>query len=409
MPSVGSSIDVATARPISARIEAVDVLRGLALCGVLAINLDTEFRVSFFEQFLPSPVSAASLDRAVAAFLKTAIEFKAFSLFSLLFGMGLAIQFEHLAGRRDRLTLLIRRLLALLAFGLIHLVFIWNGDILTEYALAGFVVLPLLFAPAGVVALSAGAALLFFLALPWLPISFGFPDRAWLSAHVAVAREVYTHGTFGAILAFRVSEIPTIASLHAYVFPRTVALMLFGGIVWRSGLIADAPKHGKLIGGAAIALLGLAALLSLLVTKAMAPVGLALEGASAILVASLLPVLLAIGYAAVVILIASNTRYRALLTWAAPIGQMAFTNYITESVLFGLIFYGYGFGLMGKLGTAAAFGVGLTIYIAQVFLSRAWLQLYFFGPLEWLWRTIMYGKSQPWRRSRSVPVGGLAE
>jgi uncharacterized protein len=398
MPSTGCSIDVATARPISARIEAVDILRGLALFGVLAINVDTEFRVTFFEQFLPSPVSAVPIDRAVAAFLKTAIEFKAFSLFSFLFGMGLAMQFEHLAGRRDRLMLLIRRLLALLAFGLIHLVFIWNGDILTEYALAGFVVLPLLFAPAGVVAISAGAALLFFLALPWLPISFGFPDRAWLTAHVAAAREAYAQGTFSTILAFRVSEIPYIASLHAYVFPRTVALMLFGGLVWRSGLIADASKHGRLIGGAAIALLGVGALLSLLVSKATAPVGFALTGAPAILAATLLPVLLAIGYAAIVIWIVNSTRYRSLLAWAAPIGQMAFTNYITESVLLGLIFYGYGFGLMGKLGIAAAFAVGLIIYTAQAFLSRLWLQLYLFGPLEWLWRSMMYGKPQPWRR-----------
>src|SRR3954462_14804997 len=108
MPSTSSSIDGAAARPVSARIEAVDILRGLALFGVLAINLDTEFRVTFFEQFLPTPPPAMSIDRAIAAFFKTAIEFKAFSLFSLLFGTGLAIQFEHLAGRSDRLTLLIR-------------------------------------------------------------------------------------------------------------------------------------------------------------------------------------------------------------------------------------------------------------------------------------------------------------
>jgi len=409
MPSTDSSIEVARARPISARIEAVDVLRGLALFGVLAINLDTEFRVTFFEQFLPSPVSAAPIDRAVGAFLKMAIEFKAFSLFSLLFGMGLAMQFEHLADRSDRLTLLIRRLLALLAFGLIHLVLIWNGDILTEYALAGFVILPLLFAPAGIVAVAAGSALVFFLALPWLPMSFGFPDSAWLVAHVAVAREVYAHGTFSEILAFRVSEIPHIASLHGYVFARTVALMLFGGLVWRSGLIANASKHGRLIGGVAIALLGFSALLSLLVSKVMAPVGLALGGAPAIVATNLLPVVLAVGYAALVIAIVNSTRYRPLLAWAAPVGRMAFTNYITETVLLGLIFFGYGFGLMGKLGIAAAFTVGLGIYVAQVFLSRAWLRLYRFGPLEWLWRTMMYGKRQPWRRHRPVPVGGLAE
>ena len=398
MPPAVSSVEAVTARPTFVRIEAVDVLRGLALFGVLAINIDTEFRVTFFEQFLPSPAPAGQVDRAVAAFLKTALEFKAFSLFSCLFGMGLAMQFEHLAGRGDRLMLLIRRLLALLAFGLIHLTLIWNGDILTEYAVAGFFVLPLLFAPTGVIAASAGAALVFFLALPWLPISLGFPDRAWLVAHVAVARDIYAHGTFSTILAFRISEIPYIASLHAYVFPRTVALMLFGVLVWRSGLIANAPRHGKLLGGAAIILLGLGALLSLLTSKAGITAGLALSETSAILAGALLPVVLAIGYAAVVIWTISCTRNRSLLAWAGPVGQMAFTNYITESVLLGLIFYGYGFGLLGKLGVVAACGVGLVIYAAQVFLSRWWLQSYLFGPLEWLWRTLMYGKCQPWYR-----------
>src|SRR3954467_15329805 len=246
------STEPASVGPISARIEAVDVLRGLALFGILAINLDTEFRVTFFEQFLPSPAPASPLDAFIAALLKIAIEFKAFSLFCLLFGMGLAMQFEHLAPRSDRMILLVRRLLALLGFGMVHLALMWNGDILTEYALAGFVVLPFLLGSRGVVAVSGAAALVFFLALPWLPISFGFPDRGWLIAHVAVAREIYGNGTFGSILAFRLSEIPQIALLHAYVFSRTVALMLFGVLVWRSGIIADAPRHGKLLGGTAI-------------------------------------------------------------------------------------------------------------------------------------------------------------
>lgn len=398
MPPNVAATEAASASPVSVRIEVVDILRGLALFGVLAINLDTEFRVTFFEQFLPSPASVGPLDRAVAAFLKAAIEFKAFSLFSFLFGIGLAIQFEHLAGRSDRLTLLIRRLLALLAFGLIHLALIWNGDILTEYAVAGFVVLPLLFAPTAVMAVGAGAALLCFLALPWLPISFDFPDRAWLVSHVAAAREVYAHGTFGAILAFRISEIPYIAPLHGYVFARTVALMLLGGMVWRSGLIADAARRVRLLGGAALGLLGSGVLLSLLVNTTMASIGLVLTGTAATLADSLLPVVVALGYAAAVFWIVSCTRYRPLLAWAAPIGQLAFTSYITESVLLGLIFYGYGLGLMGKLGVAAALAVALAIYVAQVFFSRWWLRSYRFGPLEWLWRTLMYGTVQPWRR-----------
>jgi uncharacterized protein len=409
MPPVSLSIEAAPAGPVSARIEAVDILRGLALFGILAINLDTEFRVTFFEQFLPAPVPTSSLDSAVTSFLKAAIEFKAFSLFSLLFGMGLAMQFENLAKRGDRLRLLIRRLLALLAFGMIHLIVIWNGDILTEYALAGFVVLPFLFAPRSMLAVSACAALLFFLALSWLPISFGFPDRAWLVAHVAAARETYAHGSLTEILKFRVSEIRYIAPLHAYVFSRTVALMLFGAFVWRSGTIADARSHRKLLGGAAILLVGLGILLTLLLRKELEPIGLGVIGATATLAETLLPVVLAIGYAAAVIWFVKCTRFGWLLAWAAALGRMAFTNYITESVLLGLIFYGYGFGMMGQLGSAAGFVVAILVYSTQIFFSRWWLQSHWFGPLEWLWRTVMYGTVQPFYRNRMVPTGRPAE
>jgi uncharacterized protein len=113
----------------------------------------------------------------------------------------------------------------------------------------------------------------------------------------------------------------------------------------------------------------------------------------------MLPVVLAIGYAAAVLWAVSCTRYRSLLAWAAPVGQMAFTNYVSESFLLGLLFYGYGFGLMGRLGVAAAFAVALAVYVAQVFVSRWWLRSYRFGPLEWLWRTLTYGQPQPWRRA----------
>lgn len=393
-----ASMAVAGAIPVTARIDAIDVLRGLALFGVLAINLDTEFRVSFFEQFLPPSVSGSLLDRAVEGVLKSVIEFKAFSLFSFLFGVGLAIQFERLNGRDDRLILLVRRLLALLAFGLIHLVLIWNGDILTEYAVAGFVVLPLLFAPRRILVLAAVTALALYLAVPWLPWPFDFPGRTWLVTHVATAREVYGQGTFGAILAFRVSEIPFIAPLHAYVFPRTVALMLFGGLVWRAGLLARSSAYGRLLGGAAIVAIGLGAFLSLLANRALEPLGLVLAASTVTLATQLVPVVLAIGYAALVVFVVSCTRYRALLGWAAPVGQMAFTNYITQSVVLGLLFYGYGLGLMGRFGVAAGFGVVLAVYIAQVFISRWWLQTHRFGPLEWLWRTLMYARRQPWSR-----------
>ena len=78
---------------------------------------------------------------------------------------------------------------------------------------------------------------------------------------------------------------------------------------------------------------------------------------------------------------------------------MAFTNYLMQSVVFGWLFYGYGLGLFGKIGVAAALAVGTGIYILQVAFSAYWLQRYLYGPVEWLWRSAMYGTRQPLRRA----------
>ena len=96
-------------RPISPseRIDAIDVLRGLALFGVLAINVVMEFRVSIFEQFLFPKPPASPIDSLVGTILTLAVESKAFALFSLLFGAGLAIQFDRLANSGRRILLVV--------------------------------------------------------------------------------------------------------------------------------------------------------------------------------------------------------------------------------------------------------------------------------------------------------------
>ncbi|XSC48326.1 DUF418 domain-containing protein [Bradyrhizobium sp. RDT10] len=90
---------------------------------------------------------------------------------------------------------------------------------------------------------------------------------------------------------------------------------------------------------------------------------------------------------------------KRLLGWAAPLGRMAFTNYLAQSLIFGWIFYGYGLGLFGRLGVATALAIGVAVYVGQVFFSAWWLDRYRYGPVEWLWRTLMYGAAQPMRRT----------
>jgi len=231
----------------SSRIEGIDVLRGLALFGVLAINIVFEFRVSIFEQFLPPAGTIPAIDRALSDVLVAAIELKALALFSFLFGVGLAIQFDRLINNPRRLTLLIRRLVVLLGIGAAHLFLLWNGDILVEYAMAGLVVLPFLFGPRWLTLLVAAASLVLFLTMPLLPPVVQFPSHFWIFEHIAEATRAYGDGGFLDVLAFRVREIPAFFPLHVLIFPRTIALFLFGVLAWRSGILQRASEHKSLL------------------------------------------------------------------------------------------------------------------------------------------------------------------
>src|SRR5438552_966370 len=366
------------------RLVELDILRGLALFGVMAINLVFEFRVSIFEQFLPLNEIASPLDRAVEAFLDRAITLKAFALFSLLFGAGLAIQFERLPVKR-RVVLLLRRLVVLLAIGLLHMTLIWNGDILTEYALAGLLALPFLFGPTWLLATSG----LLFLGLyltPYLSQLVPLPDTSSMAHHVLDARSVYATGSFSEVLSFRLGELRAIAPLHVWIFPRTIALFLLGAFIWRTGVVQRASDNRWILFGVALA--------AVIVT-----IGAGRELAT---------VTLAFAYGASIIGLASTQPGSKLLGWAAPLGRMAFTNYLVQSLIFSWMFYGYGFGLFGQVGASAALAFGVVVYVMQVFFSRWWLLRYSFGPVEWLWRTLMYGRAQPMKLPKAPPEHGYS-
>jgi uncharacterized protein len=391
-----TSDGVAPPRPISPteRIDAIDALRGLALLGVVAMNVVTIFRVSIFERFLfPKPaLDFSSIDGAVETILMLAVDLKALALFSLLFGAGLAIQFERLASSERRTSLLVRRLAVLLAFGLIHLCLIWNGDILTEYALAGFIVLPFLFGPRWLLAVAALASLGLYLEMQVFPPPGLWPGTAAITQDVMDANRIYATGGFLDVLAFRLREIPLIAALHVYIFPRTIGLFLLGAFAWRTGILRNPQR--RLLFSIAAACIGLGAALILChAGDFFAP------GRIRALAEPLGTILLALGYGAAIIGIANLASGKRLLGWAAPLGRMAFTNYLAQSVILGWIFYGYGLGLFGRLGVTSALAIGLVIYFVQVPFSAWWLRRYRYGPVEWLWRTLMYGTARPMRQT----------
>ncbi len=373
----------------SNRIEGIDVLRGLALFGVLAINIVFEFRVSIFEQFLSPAGTLSAIDRALRDLLAAAIELKALALFSFLFGVGLAIQFDRLANNPRRLTLLVRRLVVLLAIGAAHLFLLFNGDILVEYAVVGLVVLPFLFGPRWLALLVAVASLVLFLTMP-----VQLPSRFWIGERIAQATMAYADGGFLDVLAFRIREIPAIFPLHVLIFPRTIALFLFGVLAWRSGILRRASEHKSLLFGIAMGGLLFGGALTVAV-QWRDLYGWPSPGRAHEVADRLGGIILAAGYAASIVGLASVPAGQRMLAWAAPVGRTAFTNYLGQSLILGWIFYGYGFGLFSKLSVSTAFAIGVAVYAMQAAVSAWWLGRYRYGPVEWLWRSLMYGSWQP--------------
>jgi uncharacterized protein len=384
------------------RVRAIDILRGLALFGVLIVNILSGFRVPLMEHILRPYAGLHGLDRLVELLADFALEFKALTIFSFLFGVGIAVQIERAAARHvPARHFLLRRLAWLLVLGTMHLSLIWNGDILTLYAICALLLLALVGLPSPII-LAMGAALI---VLPEF-VSFGLrlPSGPAALAAIAQARQVYGNEGFPAILKFRWHETRTvIVPLLVSVLPRTTGLMCWGVAAWRSGVLRAPEQHRARLAGAftvGAAIGGAITANDVWTESSGRPFWPALRHTH--VDAS---VLLALAWVSGLLLCLTLRRLRPrrayLLPGLAAIGQMALTNYLLQSIVLGCIFYGYGLGLFGRIGPAAATGIGVAIYVAQVHLSRFWLGHFLFGPFEWLWRSLAYGRRQPMHGTRT--------
>lgn len=344
--------------PPAERYAHIDLLRGLALFGVLVVNMLSGFSLSLFD-YISRPGAKGIIDTVVANFL----EFRAFALFSFLFGIGAAIQSTRAPNPHSFLA---RRFAVLLAIGLAHIVFIWNGDILALYGVCGLLLIPFIKAPTPVLLAFGVAAILQQYIIP-LPIPW--PSTEAMRAHGAEATRIYSQGSFAQILAFRCDEaLRWIMPLWISVIPRTFGLMLLGMAAWRHEALRHPRAHRRT----------LTIVFAVSVAAAVLDLMLDLDA----------PIPLAAVYASAILLWLDAARLAPI----AALGRMALTNYLLQSVTLTLVFYGYGLGLFGKLDSAAATALAAALYIAQAFWSHVWLRTHNFGPAEWLWRSAAYGK-----------------
>ena len=258
------------------------------------------------------------------------------------------------------------------------------------YAILGALAAVLLGLPVRVL---LGVALLLFVVqvLP-LPYPLAFSSSEATLAHIAEARRVYGTGSFAEVARFRIGEVRPIAALLFYIAPRTLALFLLGACAWRAGIFGVPTAKRPFV--RAVAALGLASGCAA-GWSAIHRVNFGAWNDALYVWAGLFQ---ALGYAAAVVIAFEHARAARVLSVFAPLGRMALTSYLTQSVVLSLLFHGYGLGLMGRLGEARAAAIGVAFFATQTVASALWLRRYRFGPVEWLWRSFTYRAWQPLAR-----------
>lgn len=411
---------VVTAQPIAQteRLDVVDIARGFALFGILIIN------ITVFASPGTVPVlnqTGTWTDRLVGALLLTFVESKFFTLFSFLFGIGFAIQLLRAERKQTSsadenrfVTFFRRRLFFLGLFGVAHIVLLWEGDILLLYAVVGLLLIPFRKRSLktirrwiiGLIGVPLVLYTLLFLGSSIARFTPAAGDLALADAEVitlfAEARvtgvATYSNPDAGAILTKRVGDyVTTTAFLLATRIPTVLAMFLLGLYIGRSGILYKLADHQPLLRRArSIGLIGGLGLGTLIgIGSLFLPPVTAFT--TAFFNQALAGPLTAIGYASALVLLVQNSRNPALFAPLQAYGRMALTNYLLHSIICTTLYYGYGFGLVGKIPPVGNVLIAVIINVVLIGFSMLWLRWFTFGPMEWLWRSLNYQKIQPIR------------
>lgn len=404
------------------RIAELDVLRGVALFGVLLIN---------FIDFAGPGVMAtkAQLETLPTAFLDAPAEFlamwlvgdKAITMFATLFGLGFYLQMKRSAGRPGFEARYRRRLFWLLVIGWLNATLLWVWDILNVYALAGFFLLAMRrWRTRSLVLFGLVAAFYSDKLQEWWTGQLGLkliPDSFYSDATMLGRQAVATNGDYPSVVAmmwnWTWTEWLAGGLLFAYLI-YALGRFALGAAIGRSGILDDVPRHLPLLRRiTAIALpagLVVAFAVRLLADGHWQPFGMG-EAAKTVghVLRSPAALLLAAGYAAAIVVAMHRPLGARLFAPFADVGRMALTNYLVQGLALGFVLFGVGpgLGLAGEIGTSLLIVISVGFFAVQVLFSRWWLAHYRFGPVEWLWRALTYGERPPFRIVSGHPAPAI--
>ena len=398
-----------TAIPVksSERYVILDVLRGLALLGIALANFPEFSLYSFLPAEAADAMPTAGIDRIVHYLQYIFIDGKFYTIFSLLFGIGFSIIIAN-AARRDAngFRIFYRRMFVLLLIGFLHLMFLWSGDILMLYALLGML-LPLFRN------VSNRALLVWAFTMLALPVAVDFivelsgirPSASvvelqqFYCAKYGITDENFAYWLrdadhYGATFEFLIQG--ALVRMQEFIdgnrYFKVMGLFLLGFYIGRNRFYADLKsrklqlnrvvRYGFIIGLPLSFLYAWSAMNS-------RPWGL---GVHAVLYfVSVFP--LGFAYVAGICLLYLHCpQWKGFRFFAMP-GRMALTNYIGQSVFGMLLFYGIGFAFGAGVGLVYVVLIAAGVWIVQALFSGMWLHYCQFGPLEWIWRILTYGKA----------------
>jgi len=409
--------------PVSGRerIDYLDVVRGLAIFGILITNIAW---FSFYSPDHQGRFLFGSADKIVRFLQYMFVEGKFYSIFSVLFGWGIAIQIKRFnKDDKGAAAFIRRRLYFMMLLGGIHLALIWEGDIVFFYALVGFVLLALrklsnrTLLVTGILLLLSPVVIYYLrMKIPLLQspvdqlIQWGehlYQRNGWTSQDLD--RTGVLIGSKSILTSIRITlcDLPYRFTnlLYASRAPKVLGTMLVGFVAGRSRIYPKILEHKRKLRWLSFMVLLIVLPLNYLLARHMYYSEFSFtwttEGWYNTLVFALGVFPLAMVYMLWVALLLDDKKMHKPLLPLIPVGKMAFTNYILQSLIGIVLFYGIGFGLAQQFGPLALTVIAFLIFIFQILLSTTWLNYFRFGPVEFIWRSLTYGKIQPMRQQRS--------
>ena len=357
----------------------IDALRAIALAGVIIMNLMTFSGLAYLTPEMRAELLGAA-DQVAWALLRILVDEKALSVFSFMFGFSFSMILRKALTVQDATARFVRRLLVLFLIGLFNALFLFWADILMSYALLGLI----------------------------LPLAARLPTR-WITA---LALALMVSGPVVMAMGAQGGATPVpmghVESLDAYASPNvTDTVQQNWNMIANASQGADGTLILRFFQLAGLFLLGLAAGKSGLFTTLAAEraklqrlgLGFVLTGLAMALIArylapsdgvwvmlSLNSPVMAIGYILLIGSALAHPSAARLCRFLAPLGRMTLTGYLMTAICGQMLFYGWGLGLIGQVGTLGVLAMAAALYLALILFARIWLHCFAIGPWEWFWR-----------------------